>query len=354
MEPAEFPATEYERRLDRLQQSMKTAGLTAMLVVDEFNYRYITGHHTEGWKNHSRPRACWVHSQRDPVLLVPPGESFEAALCSPWRDIEEYGGPTSATVVVSDDALLSFEPALVDALVATGMKIGAACRTGIALGGWAKLEVPFGVILEVQRRLGFAEWLDAAAILWELRMVKSEGEIAYMRAAVQALDVAYASVFRDLEPGMSESLVARSMRANVLLAGAEHPGYTIAASDVRVPRAMGATPGDRVVEDGSVVLIDAGAIVHGYTSDYSRMAAVGTPKPSQEAAYARVANAQLVGLGSIRPGVTAGEVTRAMHEALVEGDATSSRSGAWGMAQASRFLNRRRYIWPQPPSCEKE
>lgn len=51
----EFPRAEYEGRWRRAREAMASAGLDALLVTSEANYRYLSGHHTAFWLSKSRP-----------------------------------------------------------------------------------------------------------------------------------------------------------------------------------------------------------------------------------------------------------------------------------------------------------
>lgn len=65
---------------------------------------------------------------------------------------------------------------------------------------------------------------------------------------------------------------------------------------------------DRVVEAGDMVWIDMGANFRGYYSDFSRAAILGRATASQLAMQERIADVTRIGMESLRPGVTAGEV----------------------------------------------
>ena len=77
MEP-EFSQEEYKSRVGRIQRSLAGSAIAGLLIVDEVNYRYVTGHYTEAWKNPSRRRGCWITPAGNPVVLVAPGEAGDA------------------------------------------------------------------------------------------------------------------------------------------------------------------------------------------------------------------------------------------------------------------------------------
>jgi Xaa-Pro dipeptidase len=331
MEP-EFRQEEYESRVGRIQRSLAGSGIAGLLIVDEVNYRYVTGHYTEAWKNPSRRRGCWITPAGNPVVVVAPGEAGDAQAANPAAMIIEYGGPSIGPLLVGDDPLLGFEANLASAIVDTGREIGLGGKPNlaIAMGGWTRLDVPAGVFATVQEGLGVRSWIDASPVLWEARMIKSEAEIEYMRRSVKALDDAFEWTLAEARAGMSELTLARTMRANIIRAGADHDGYTVAVADVRRPRSIGAAPGEHPLERSGLMMIDAGAIVHGYTSDYNRMAVVGKPNDRQRGAYDLLVQAFHAGIETAKPGVRVGDVTRAMQRVLDGGRPSPSVMGRMG------------------------
>ena len=208
--------------------------------MDEINYRYVTGHYTEAWKNPSRRRGCWITPAGNPVVVVAPGEGGDAQASNPAAEIVEYGGPSTGPLLVGNDPLLGFEAHLASAIVDAGRELGLDRKPNlaIAMGGWSRLDVPAGVLASVQEGLGGVRWIDASPILWEARMIKSEGEIEYMRRSVKALDDAFTRTLAEARAGMSELTLARTMRRTSFARG---PTTTATRSRWRTPADLGAS-----------------------------------------------------------------------------------------------------------------
>jgi Xaa-Pro aminopeptidase len=79
-----------------------------------------------------------------------------------------------------------------------------------------------------------------------------------------------------------------------------------------------ALPGDRVVQEGDLVLVDAGAIVDGYCSDCTRTFAVGEVSDSLRAVYEVVREAQQAGIDAVRAGVEGREVDAAARAVITD------------------------------------
>ena len=89
----------------------------------------------------------------------------------------------------------------------------------------------------------------------------------------------------------------------------------------RIPRAVPhalphAHPTDRKIQNGDLVLVDMGAMLHGYASDMTRMAFSGKPDKKMQWLYNAVLEAQLAGVAAVKAGVAAGKVDAAAREVL--------------------------------------
>ncbi len=106
--------------------------------------------------------------------------------------------------------------------------------------------------------------------LWQHRMKKDTQEIALMRTAGRYGQQAFQHIFDRLAVGMTEKEVANQVEIELLQLGADKSAFpTIVAFG-----AHGAEPhyqpGDVPLKKNTAVLIDMGAIVHGYRSDLTR------------------------------------------------------------------------------------
>jgi Xaa-Pro aminopeptidase len=79
-----------------------------------------------------------------------------------------------------------------------------------------------------------------------------------------------------------------------------------------------ALPGDRVVQEGDLVLVDAGAVVDGYCSDCTRTFAVGELSDSLRGLYEVVREAQQAGVDAVRAGVSGRDADAAARAVIVE------------------------------------
>jgi Xaa-Pro aminopeptidase len=179
--------------------------------------------------------------------------------------------------------------------------------------------------------------LDPGEILDELRVMKDEHEIERLRRACSVSVNGHRAAMAAVRPGVGEWVLEAEMNAVFRRAGAAGPGFdTIAASG---PNAcvLHYVANNRVVEEGDLVLVDAGAELDLYNGDITRtVPASGRFTPEQRAVYEVVEAAREAALAAVRPGSPVSDVHDAAVAVIVdgllsmgvlEGDAAQARAG---------------------------
>lgn len=149
-----------------------------------------------------------------------------------------------------------------------------------------------------------------------LRMVKSDDELATIRASVQLNSAALEHALENFNPAMTEVDLAAEIDYRMRLLGADGTSFdTIVASGVRtaLPHAH---PTDYPISTNELLLIDMGANVSGYASDMTRTYAIGKIGPKNRRIYRAVLESQLAAIDAIKPGITCAAVDRAARKVL--------------------------------------
>ncbi len=155
-----------------------------------------------------------------------------------------------------------------------------------------------------------SEWIES------FRMVKSPSEIALIRKSVNLNSRAFEQATARIRAGMTEMDLAAELEYRMRRLGAEKPAFeTIVASGARTALAH-AQPTSARIENGSLILIDMGAMLEGYASDMTRMLFLGSPGTKVRRAHAAVLEAQQAATAKVRAGVTAESVDRAARQVL--------------------------------------
>lgn len=181
----------------------------------------------------------------------------------------------------------------------------------------------------VQDSASLAVWgqvraLDPAAevtsgLVAGLRAVKDADELAALERACAITAEALTVLLAELRVGMTEVAAARRLEQLFGDLGAEDRAFdTIVGSgpNSAIPHHE---PGSRRLEEGDLVVVDAGARVAGYHADMTRTVVVGRdPEPWQEEIHAVVLAAQTAAIARYQPGADLREVDRAARSVIEE------------------------------------
>jgi Xaa-Pro aminopeptidase len=205
----------------------------------------------------------------------------------------------------------------------------------VMLGDAAALGFQGGVLSysdhRTLRRVHGGRLRNVGVRLTRLRDVKDVHEIEVIRTAGRRVDAALETAVLRGIVGKTEADVAWAIRSALREAGAEDESFaTIVAAGERGALAH-AIPGDRVIGEDELVVIDTGARVDGYCSDITRTYATGELDDELRRVYDVVLAAQLAGLDAVRPGAHGRhDVDAAAREVIVEagyGDAFGHGTG---------------------------
>lgn len=149
-----------------------------------------------------------------------------------------------------------------------------------------------------------------------MRQVKEPEEIQRIEAAAELGDQAFEHILGFMKPGVAEREVALELEFYMRKNGSEEmPFDPIVASGPNGARPH-AIPGERVLEEGDLVVLDFGARIGGYCSDMSRTVSIGRASEEHKRMYEAVLEANEAGLSAVRSGVPCVEVDLAAREVL--------------------------------------
>ena len=153
-------------------------------------------------------------------------------------------------------------------------------------------------------------WIEAA------RAVKSEAEIETMRRSAALNSQAFEAVVGRWRPSWSERRVAAEIDYEIGRLGGEKPSFDTIVAGGEHGALPHASPRPVRPPKRSLVILDHGAILDGYASDMTRMAAWGDPGPAARRMFDAVLEAQMAALDAVRAGVAAKAVDRAARKVL--------------------------------------
>jgi len=142
----------------------------------------------------------------------------------------------------------------------------------------------YEAVLHLDDVLGDWRMRTAAPVLEPIRMIKAPEEIELIRRAIAITEASIAATFAELAEGMTERDVAHRLSSQMQERGAAGDGLVQFGASSAMPHGG---PGGTPLTTDTVVLIDAGCSVSGYTSDVTRTIWFGG-NPSEE--FRRVFN----------------------------------------------------------------
>lgn len=157
---------------------------------------------------------------------------------------------------------------------------------------------------------------DRTQLLSAMRAIKSPGELALIRKAVEITAAGFDLALHLMRPGMAEKDIADLLTENFRRQGAEPAFEPIVASGANSVILHYRDLGDQLKE-GDLVVIDYGAAYGGYAADVTRtLPASGRFTTEQRELYEVVLAANLSAIKTVRPGVTLTEVHKAALEVI--------------------------------------
>ena len=257
------------------------------------------------------------------VLVLVPGRAHgEALLFCRERDPDREGwdgprfGPEGAVEAFGmDDAypigdLDDILPGLLEGRSRVYYHFGRDAEFDLQLIGWVNR-------VRAMMRMGAQpphEFLELGHLLDEMRLFKDRDELKLMQRAADITVEAHAAAMRAVRPGMHEYQLQAQLEYTFRMHDAV-PAYGSIVGAGANGCVLHYVANAGRINDGDLVLIDAGAEYRGYAADITRtFPANGRFTPAQRALHDLVGQAQAAALAQARPGVP----YQAGHDAAVE------------------------------------
>ncbi len=172
--------------------------------------------------------------------------------------------------------------------------------------------------VKTQVRNGITAPRDISALdhlLHEMRLIKSEAEIALMRRAADISAEAHCRAMQTVQPGQFEYQLEAELMHTFMAAGSRWPAYPSIVGAGDNACILHYTRNDAIIQDGDLILIDAGCELDYYASDITRtFPANGRFSKEQAALYQLVLDAQSAAIDAVR----AGNPWQQPHDAAVQ------------------------------------
>ncbi len=289
---------DYAARLAKTRQRIEESGLDGLLVVSQYNRRYLTGF---------TPADHDVTESAGLALVTRGGLTLVTSTFA-LNGIEDEVKPSGATVMLTDGDF-------------PWNVVASALRNegGVKRLGFEKDWISYGRYSRFHKALSEAvELVPADDMIERVRATKDDAEIAAMRRAADVANRAFAALLEEVRVGLTERQIAATLERLMIDLGAEGPSFPTIVGGGPGGALPHWVPGDRPVQAGEPLLIDFGCRVDGYCSDLTRTVCIGEPDAKLVEIYGVVRAAQDAALEALRTGVRRGREVDAAARKVIE------------------------------------
>jgi Xaa-Pro aminopeptidase len=252
----------------------------------------------DSWrKDHFRCLVNVCFSGPQAVAILTKSGEIRAIVTDPW-DVE----PVAATV----GARVAYAPRL-----AEGLKTALAheSKATVAINGLEQMEARF---LRTVANAFNSQPISATQDVEEIRRVKTQEEIAWLRKAAHLADRGYEHFVRVAQPGMTEFELVAEVESFVKANGAEDNFMLVASGGTEVTGMK--PPTARKLQVGDSVTTELTPQINGYYAQICRTLVIGAPSDKQLEAYAIFSEAQKAAQDLLGPGVDISDVARVQND----------------------------------------
>jgi len=270
------------KRLRKLRISIAEKGLDVLLLSQPENLRYLSGFTgSSGW------------------LLI---SVQSAILATDFRYVEQAKRESpDFEITQTKQQLRDWLPGIVSDL------------------GWHKLgfEANFisydsyhNVSEAIKTKQVNLELIPTTGIVEQLRSIKEPGELGFITKAIELTDAAFEQARTIIRPGITEKEAAWKIEKILRQEGSEGIPFEIIVASGPNSALPHARPAEKIICSGEPVLIDMGARINGYCSDFSRTLFLGKADKTFREIYNIVLKAQATAVERVESGMDAPQADR--------------------------------------------
>ncbi|MEP7300116.1 MAG: Xaa-Pro peptidase family protein [Caldimonas sp.] len=315
-----MPKDEWAARIAKARRLMAARGLDALMILNNQDRLYFFGA-SKTYRN--------VYADIGIIPLQGPTtavlESGDALIVETEGYAEwcvGYRGDTQAPTATAPDPVALLVEVLRELDLAgktIGMEFGEFMWwDGLTMNEWERLKAA----------MPGTKFVDATALIWEMRMVKSAWEQSVMRYLHHLTAKGYAKMVHDAAPGVNEKQLFNDALKMWIDEGiVDSANYTLSCLNAIQPFR------NRVLKDGDWIMLDGGPSYKGYCSDMQRFIRIGDPGPEFMRASALASESMMAVEEILKPGITAGQIWDVAYGKMAE-----KEPEIWRKARSRRMV----------------
>ncbi|MBL4909463.1 MAG: Xaa-Pro aminopeptidase [Alteromonadaceae bacterium] len=326
-----LPLAEFTSRRDKFFTQMPENSIAVFKAASEVtrsndteyafcqnkNFYYLTGFNEpdallvlikdKNKDDNKRQKAYLFCRDKDPLTEIWQGRRIGAEKAK-----LEYGFDDAFTVEQIDDSLVELIKNKTSLLYCQGEKQ----NFDLQVMAWLK-KVKQAV---KQGAKAPSNLVDCSSIVHELRLIKSDNEIAIMRQVNNISCGAHQRAMQKAQAGKFEYQIEAELLHEFVRHGARHTAYASIVAGGDNANILHYTDNNDALNHGDLLLIDAGGELAGYAADITRTFPVnGHFTAEQKALYELVLNAQNAAINAVKVGNTFAALNVLVNEILTQG-----------------------------------
>jgi Xaa-Pro aminopeptidase len=305
----EIPQFEFHERISKVQAELARRGLDAMLTFGSEAEPQFVRYFSDYWPAFETAGVA-IPVEGEPVLIIGPESLTYAQSRSKIERIRQV-------LQYRESSEPEYPGKPLDTLRSIFDEVS--CGKGVrrlAVVGYPITPVP--VWESLQEAMKGGEIVRADDIVIEMRKVKSENELALLRAAFRISELAVAAVLEQIKPGMTETQVVGIAQETMYRNGAEYEGHPLYVLSGRNSANAIGRPTNKMLREGEVIQLNFGARFGGYSSSVGRPVVLGHLPDNVRHLLQMGLDAENKTIEIMRAGVEASAVARTIQEYVTE------------------------------------
>lgn len=160
------------------------------------------------------------------------------------------------------------------------------------------------------------ELVPLEEVMRNQRKVKDDHEIGLVRKSADVAEEAFNAVRSEIQAGQTEGYLAGLLIMEMKSRGASDPSFPPIVATGPNSSLPHYRPGEKTIQNDTVLLFDWGAKVDGYCSDLTRTFALGRVPAKLKKIHNIVLEAQLAAIDFLRPGVTSRQADQVARDVI--------------------------------------
>jgi len=292
---AMFPLAEYQDRIEKTRRKMAELNADVLLIDCVEHMVYLFGY--------APPAAIYqvvlLPLQGDPVGIVRALDASMFAEQSWVSDVVHFADHQDPIALLSQE---------------------------VKRRGWSRANIaveldshflPAKRFMQIQSALPEVNFVDFSRVIWELRLIKSEREIAMMREVSRIADAGMMAAIEVAAEGVSERRCAAALYATVIEQGADSMRSALISAGARSDSLHGRL-GNHILQPGDVLHVESIPLYRGYGARLMRSSVVGEPPADLSRAAEIMLCAQEEQYAAMRPGAKASDVDHILRGRILD------------------------------------